>query len=467
MKRFFPDRIVREETGSGLLATLLLITMVMVLVSAVLAVHLVQYRFIRRDAHRVQARYAAEAGVYIALDSLQHNLFWRGNEVFISLPEQQACRVTVESFGGYVLIRSVARYRRSQSTLRALVGEVPPAPFHNALYVWDTESSVHVAGRTRITGAVVVGPRGLKESTFERRRYTGRVGGPVRTVPNVAAPFFDGSFLHGALEHLDRTLNGSRETPPGETAGLPLAKRLPSENPILRVSGSLRLTEADSLLLREPLTVVVQGNLILEGPLRFEPGTVFIAGQVLSVRQAVTGRDGLFFGRQGVEVSGAVRLSGQFFSRKHVRVARGGYLAYPSVLYVTGEAAEEGGSIRVEGGTAVNGLLVHPPIEPAPTGPQGRIIVEPAAQVRGAIFNAHETEFHGLLYGSLLTHQLYFYESPTRYVNWLKDAVLDVDERPIPYVLPLGFSPIPRLAVLRWDAVVEELSTSSVATRGS
>ena len=70
-------RMVREESGSGLLATLVMITVVSVLIGAVVALHLAQYRFIRRDAHRLQARYAAEAGVYLAVDSLQRNPFWR------------------------------------------------------------------------------------------------------------------------------------------------------------------------------------------------------------------------------------------------------------------------------------------------------------------------------------------------------------------------------------------------------
>ncbi len=449
-------RMIREESGSGLLATLVMITMVAVLIGAVVALHLAQYRFIRRDAHRLQARYAAEAGVYIAIDSLQRNPFWRPTQAVMNLPEEQASRVTVEPFGGFLFIRSEALYRRSRSTVRAFVGEVPPADFHNAVYLWDTESSMHVAGTTRITGDIVVGPRGLRKSTFKRRRFTGRLDGTVHKISNLKEPFFDGHFLQGAIEDLDRYLSGSPATSPPTEQRRPLAKGLPSENPVHRVSGSLQLTEADSLLLRDPVTIVARGNLTLEGALHFQPGTVFIAGQTLLIKEGVTGREGLFYGRRRVETSGNVLLSGQFFSREYIGVARKAYLDYPSVLYVTGEAAEQGGGILIEDGAVVNGTLVHPPLDAEPAIPQGRVIVEPAAQVRGAVFNAHETEFHGTLYGALLTHQLYFYESPTSYVNWLKDAVIDVDERPIKYLLPLRFALAPRLAVLRWDVYVEE-----------
>jgi hypothetical protein len=438
---------VYEQAGSSLLVTLVLITLMTAMISAVIVLYLAQYRFIRRDAHRLQARYAAEAGVYVALDSLRRNPYWRPVDTGFDLPEGQMSRVTVEAFGGYLYIRSTAPYRRSRGTVRALVGEIPPAAFHNAIYLWDTESSLHVAGTTRITGDIVVGRRGVQQSTFKRRRFTGRIDGQVHQVPDLKPPFFDA---------LERYLVGSPGSSPPPEERLPLAKRLPGENRVYLAAGSLRLTEADSLLLRDPLTVVARGDLTLEGPLRFQPGTIFITAQRLTIGGAVTGYEGLFFGRESIEMSGAVYLSGQFFSRKDIRITDEAYLRYPSVLYVTGEAAETGGGIFVEDGAVVDGTIVHPPLDPPPAIPRGRIVVEPAAQVRGAVFNAHETEFHGACYGALLTHQLYFYESPTSYVNWLKDAVVEVDERPIPYVLPLRFSLTPRLAVVNWEVHVEE-----------
>ena len=456
MKRRGFHRIVQEQTGSSLLMTLVMITIVTILISAIIALYLAQYRFIRRDAHRLQARYAAEAGVYVAMDSLRLNPHWRPIDTVIDLLEGQTSRVTVEAFGGYLYIRSTAPYRRSRSTVRAFVGEVPPTEFHNAVYLWDTESSMHVAGTTRITGDIVVGRRGMRKSTFKRRRFTGRIDGRVHRVPGLKAPFFDGHVLEQSLEALEWYLVGLPGSSPPPEQRLPLAKRLPGDNRVHRVAGPLRLTTADSLLLREPLTVVARGNLTLEGPLHFRPGTIFITAQTLKINDEVTGREGLFFGREGIETSGAVHLSGQLFSRKDIRIASEAYLRYPSVLYVTGEAAETGGGILVEEDAVVNGTILHPPIDPLPAIAQGRIIVEPAAVVRGTIFNAHETEFHGELYGSLLTRQLYFYESPTSYINWLKDTVVDVDERPIKYVLPLRFSLMPRLAVLNWEVHIEE-----------
>ena len=447
---------LRDERGSSLLVTLVLITVATVLAGAVLAAQLAQYRFIRRDAHRLQARYTAEAGVYAALDSLQTNPVARLHGYVFALPDGQASRVTVEGFGGYLFVRAVANYRRSRSTVRALVGEVPPAGFDNAVVLWDTESSLHLAGRTAIDGDIVVGPRGVRESTYRRRRFTGRHDGNVYAIDDLEPPFFEGHHLQQATLRLD-DLPGR----PGHDAPYPEgvyepARHLPSENPVYATAGSLHLTAADSTLLATPRTIIAGQDLTIEGPLRYPPGTTFVAGRVLRLRGPFTGREGLFYGRDGIAAGDSVRCAGQFFSRGFIRVARGAYLGYPSVLYVTGEGAEAGAAITVEGSAAVDGTLVYPRLEPPPARPGGRIVVAPAAHLRGAVFNAHETEFHGRLDGSLLTHQLYFYESPTHYVNWLKDAAIDAGARPATYLLPLRFSPRPRLAVGRWDVHVEE-----------
>ena len=457
MKRNGFHKVATAQEGSGLLIVLVLITVMSILISAVLMLYVAQYRFIRRDAHRLQARYAAEAGVYIAMDSVQQNPSWRVREIILELPQDQASRVTLEAFGGYVLIRSTAHYRGSRATVRALVGEAPPPSFENAVQQWDGESGLHLAGTTAITGNMVVGRRGVKTKTYKGRRFTGRIRGAVFKVPDLAPPYFDNRFLEAAVEEAERYLGRTADLSSPGAVGLPLARRLPSENPVYAALGDLRLTVADSLLFREPLTAVAQGNLIVEGPVHLQPGTMLLAGGRLQIRKGVTGRDGLFFSREGLEISATTRLSGQFFSRAYIRATSGTYLEYPSLFYVTGERVMPGGGIVAEDGATIDGTIIHPLMDPEPAVRRGRVRIQAAARVRGAIFNAHETEFHGTLYGSLLTRQFYFYDSPTSYVDWLKDAVINIEERPTNYLLPQGFSPAPHLVVLRWDVLIEQV----------
>lgn len=444
-----------EQEGSSLPAVLVLITVLSMCISAVLVFYHAQYRLIRRDAHRLQAQYAAEAGVYVAMDSLQHNPLWEATDLPVRLSEGQRCRVSIAPFGGYLLIRSEARYRRSRAVVRAMVGEVPPPAFDNAIRLWDGTSGLQVAGHTRIKGDMVVGRQGVKTRAFKRRRFTGQVRGAVFRVPDLKPPYFDDRVLQNAIDRAERYLLDPPEALSFPTEERPLARWLPRDNRVHVAAGNWRITPADSAWFAHPATVVADGHLVLEGPLRFRSGTIFIAGKTLRVGPLVAGREGLFYGREGVEVAGTVHVSGQFLSQQHIRVEGGVYLRYPSLLYVSGRAALSAG-IMVEDGAIVDGTIIHAQLEPEPQERRGRVVIQPLAQVRGAVFNAHETEMHGTLYGTLLTRAFYFYASPSSYVNWLKDAIVDVEARPVSYALPLRFSEHPELTVMNWEVFIDE-----------
>ena len=458
--------LLREEEGSALITVLALIAILTVLVGTLWMVHVAQYRFLRRDTHRAQARYAAEAGLYLALDSLERNPYWQPADSLIMLPggqpgESRRVSLTVEPFGAQLYVRSVAQQRRSRATARALIGEVPPADFLNAVVLWDTESRMHVAGHTVITGDVVVGERGLRESTFQRRRFTGRVDGTVHEVRDLDAPFADFGFFTGAVDRAEDMLgNGLSDPVPTEPFdGRGLARHLPSDNPVWREQGSLQLTSADSTRLARPITVVATQDLTVEGPLALHPGTRLIAGGTLTLRHGAVGQEVFAYGRRGVVLEDTVQCAGQFFSQERVRVQDDATLSHPSVLYVAGAADVVGGGIEILDRSVVDGTVVHPPLGSPPTRPRGRILIEPQARVRGAVYNAHETEMHGTVIGSLLTHQLYFYESPTHYVNWLLDAAVEVPGRPETYLLPLRFSHVPVLGIIALETVVDDVDT--------
>ena len=451
-----------DQQGSALLTVLAMIVILSILVGSVLTVHVIQYRFIHRDVHRVQARYCAEAGVYTTIERLQKQPYWRPKNEIVTLAGAGSALVTVESFGGFLLIRSSVQRSKSRYTVRAWVGEIPPNAFRNAIFLWGTESSLNVAGHTQVIGDIIIGERGMTESIFKGQGFDGLVAGEVHATPGLEAPFFDHSLFDQAIDRCETYLLHYAYLSPLDGAGEELSSTpsLPSENARIVRTDDLRLSVRDSLLFDEPVTIITGGDLILEGPLHFLPGTIFISGGTLHLQDNVVGEGGLFYGRRRIEVTGSRHCAGQFLSAEHIRISRNAYLRYPSVLYISGSAAVFGGSIEITHHTAVDGTVIHPTLSPQPDMPRARIQIADSAKVRGAVYNGLETEMSGSIYGSLLTHQLYFYDTPTSYINWLKDATINVSRRPINYVCPLQFSPTPRLTVFAWDEHGEEVDES-------
>jgi hypothetical protein len=335
--------------------------------------------------------------------------------------------------------------------VRAWIGEVPPQDFRNAVYLWDTESSFNVAGSTSITGDIVTGERGVKESSFKGKPFSGVLDGSVYRIQELSSPSFDDFVFRESIAWCE-TLLDSLGAPSPE----PAAIGLPSENPIVAIAGDFVLTAADSAVLADPVSVVATGNLSVEGPLRLQEGSMLISGSALSLRGRISGRNVLLYGRERVDLKAGFDGSAQVISQKHVLLADSTYLRYPSAVYISGAASSFGGRIELGGRAVFDGSLIHPSVDPPPDIPAGRIVIRDSATVRGAVFNGLETEVHGTVLGSVVSHRLYFYSSPTNYVNWMKDAVVDVRQRPNTFFLPVAFSETPRVAVLRWETDLEE-----------
>lgn len=455
---------LRDDRGGALATTLVVTTLLSLAVSLAFTAALGHGRFVRQSVHRLQAQYAAEAGLYTALETLrQRRLLWPADSVFV-LPRNQRSRVSVEPFGGYLLVRSVAEAGRSRFTLRALVGAEPPTGFRRALVVWDPSVPLTLNGAVHVRGDVVVGERGLDtSSTLGGHPFTGRIEGDVLRAPTRQPPFFDPALFDETVARcealLDRRTAAAPDSPPRYTRSS-RAARMPSENPVRLAGRRTAFGPADSLLFREPVTLVAPGDLTLHG-LRLEPGTIVAAGGRLTLSD-LTGEQSLFFAHDSIRISGPTRLSGPFFSRTHISIGRGVRLTYPTVLYLTGDAANQGGQIHLAGNGVVDGLVIHPSVDPPPRASYGRIVIAPGAIVRGAVFNGHETEIHGAVHGALVTRRTYLHraETGTHYVNWIRHALLDARARPAPFLVPLGFSLRPRLAVLTRDSFTEPLHAS-------
>ena len=64
-------------------------------------------------------------------------------------------------------------------------------------------------------------------------------------------------------------------------------------------------------------------------------------------------------------------------------------------------------------------------------------IIEEGAIVRGVYFNSGITEHKGKILGTLLTQNFQFYESPTSYINWIREGEIDLSLRPRKLAIPL------------------------------
>ncbi|MEL6772994.1 MAG: hypothetical protein AAFP18_18185, partial [Bacteroidota bacterium] len=481
------DQGQATESGSGLVTVLAMTAVVTTLIGIVLALFVTQYRFIQRDVQRTEALYLAEAAVYQALTRLHTDPDWQPvGDSLAPMPfpatrgdEEQARdpapRIWARPLAGFWQIRADAQVGRAIASLRTRFGEAPTRHFDQALALGDTLSALTLTEEARIVGGVRMGGQGIRTAPLRGRPFRGSIQGGAVQVNEDPLPRFASRLFDETIDRLDGYLTEARrvagDPPTGSrneegtlfpwlSALDPGVSDIAAEGlftdslQVLVGRGGVALTPEDSLLLRRPIFLLVNGDLTLSGPLRFALGSTLAVTGDLTFGPEVAGEELLAYART-IAGSGA-KLSGQLLARDGVRLDGRSRLVYPSVVYVEGQdgAQADAGrtqseSVDTEEGirsdapqglvvasASVDGTLLYPALGGVAAGQGASVQLEEEARIRGAVYANTRTETSARLDGTLLTRQLFFYEAPATYINWLRAGTLNRPARPESFVLP-------------------------------
>ncbi len=408
-----------HDEGSALALVLTVLTLLTVLFGTVFMVHVAQSRFVRRDVYRLQARYAAEGCLARALAA------------WVDAPgeseETEAdCRRSSRLFGGFVRVELEARAGPARHQVDALVGFVLPESLQDAILLADPHGQLHLAGQTVVRGSIRAGPLGVQTSVLDGRVFSGEVNGPIHREAAPTLPAFDARGVIVQRNRFRAWIAGEAR-PEGGPEALTIVR-----------GETLHYDTADSALFLHPVMILARDNLHLAGSLRLKSGSILVTGGALEIGGEVRGEGVLAYAGRAIEITGHAELAAQLLAEEGIHVAENARLLYPSLLIVFGQAGEEASSaeIRLMDDAVVDGAVITPEIEGEAN---GRVIVEAGATVRGLVYGAGQSEIAGAVLGTVATRQFHFYASPTHYVNWLRDALIDRPARPTPFHLPFGF----------------------------
>lgn len=434
-----------NEDGSSLIAVLIIITIISLLIGSVMMGMVIQNRFIQRDIDQLQLRYTAEAGIFHFLADSTLSILPLADSLVVHLFDStEKAIIEVEPFGGFLSVTSRVNSRKDAKSIRTLVGNQPTTVFRNAVVLGDMHSTLNLTGGTNIHGDIAVGPLGVQRRAFKGKRFEGSVKGNVLKSEESVFPEFDKTLIQAEIAYCDSLLT----SPPDRAIPLKKGKinfsNVDEINPgeIFIVNGDLEINSSKELILPENIMLIVTGNLVLKGPVVFSSFSRFIAGKNLIITGEFQGRNAIFYAGENLEIEGESSLAGQFIANNEIIIKGDTYLRYPSLLYLKGEVDEgiRSGRLELSGSSVVEGTLLIPGPEEAITEDETRLVVSEGSTVIGSLYNTGQTELHGRVLGSVLTLQFYFYHSPTAYINWLKGATVNVEERPENYVIPIGFT---------------------------
>ncbi len=454
---------IRNNQGSALVLVLVIVTAVTIICSMILAGMYLQMKFIRRDIHQLQALYLAEAGIYKTVwylsNNTNQNAFWRLENEALPLFENDTANISVKTWGGYLLVNAVIKYKESTKNLHALVGEVPPDPFKQAIIIGEVDFPLIVSGKNRIIGNVTVNILGVEESNIVLRRFEGDqlVEGEITRKQNLGMPYFDPVLFDKTCQKCEEMVQDTSDIQDSESVMLTKNDLLNlAKDGIVQIQGNVviedSIQDVSLMNLRRvicPDSLTIRGETVIDSPIEI------IAGKTIIIEDHVRMNQSILYSKEGINVSDSCQIQSQLLSPGNIIVSNKAVMEYPSIIYCCGYVIHNDiqGRIAIRDQTVVMGTIILKPDIKLMTDMDDQTLVEIGTQAKvvGVIYASHYTAHEGIVYGSIVTGGFIFYESPEKTLrNWLINTITDRTKLPDIYRMPLLFSLNPKLDVIEW-----------------
>ncbi len=336
-------------------------------------------------------------------------------------------------------MQSHAQKKSQVYQLSALLGKKLSTEFENAIVLNPQYSSLVVTGNARIYGNALVGKAGVKEGTIAGKPYTGDkivYGNIIKSLVD-QRPEVNIEFAQTIFNNLNSSLSGNDfidfEDIIDDTSTMVNIRN--DSNKIFITNEQInrrdwKITGPGVLICDEPLTI--QNSLSIINFVKI------VSDGKIAVKGRSTFREAILYSPQQIKISNVKYFEGQIFSEERIALENQTKLEYPSIAMVY--ISSDSGSIKLLGDSEISGAVVYlSNREKTPQQNQGKIIIEKHATINGLVYSDNFTTLNGRVNGTVITDRFYFYHSPTVYLNWIKDGVIDRNKLNDRFKLPIFF----------------------------
>lgn len=442
---------LQNERGSILLAAFAILALLVIVMTALIAYGSWHKARCQLVLNRVKATYLAEAGIQHALAELRENADRWTSTLSIRVDTVGSFTYSTRPWGGYLLIESKGVSGRTEERLQATIGQVAPTIFTSTLSLIGPPYPLVVAGNTRIDGDVQVGPAGVSKGELHGQSYRGDslVYGDIRTLESQQVPQFRDDLILEFLNNLRKMKQDCRNgtdlsliiRSPETATGADVESR--------KTSASIVIDVSDTTPVRQPQYLFADGSITVTGQSH-------VQHQVLRSASSITVKEGACLSdciliAPSIAITDRADVSGQLFADSLVVVEGEAKLSDMALVYLVGHPVNDEwtGTINIEsnrtseaclvfhGNAHVDGMVSQQIKQ------TGRVRIARASKVNGIIWTEGYLEMLGTMNGSVAANLLYYYESPTLYLDWLVNASIGPARDNGQRVLPLIFGQRP------------------------
>ena len=440
---------LQNERGSILLAAFAILALLVIIMTALIAYGSWHKARCQLVLNRVKATYLAEAGIQHALADLRENgSSWTQTQSF-RVDMTGSFTYSTRPWGGYLLIESKGISGKTEERLQATIGQVAPPIFTSTLSLIGPPYPLVVAGNTTITGDVLIGPAGISEGELHGQSYRGDslVYGDIHTLQPQQVPQFRDDLISEFLNNLKMMKQDCRSRTDLSIIIRNDAETGSSDTDSRRTSVSIVFDIPDTTPVRRPQCFFADGSITVTGQSHLQH-QMLVSATSITVKEDACLSDCILVA-PSITLTDQADVAGQLFADSLVVVEKAAKLSEMALVYLVGHLVtdEWTGTINIESNRTSEACLVFHGSSHADASRQvkqtGRIRIAPASTVNGIIWTEGYLEMLGTMNGSAAANLLYYYESPTLYLNWLVNAAIGPARGSEQRVLPLMFGQRP------------------------
>ncbi|HEX9916998.1 MAG TPA: hypothetical protein VGB16_04600 [candidate division Zixibacteria bacterium] len=409
----------------------------------------------------LKASYLAEAGVNRAIWCLSGNqdrdIWWRPENYHQDIDKADSYDFTIYNWGSYIAIDSQGKSGGTTKKVKAILGQKPDETYKYAINLGDPAYPLVVTGNSRIIGDVRVGPAGVMPGRFEGEEFIGKklVDGNILITKDLRLP----AYSNKPLEEFAQVIENQKRKP-----DLTIDRTLVIDDKVelnyfkdkcVQVNGDLVFGSSGQTVFKGPGFVWCEGRIEITRNTKLEGGLILFAKKGIILSDDCQVRDCLLYSPSEIVMQDNCRFGSQAISDIGITVKGHATTSYPALLLVKGRKEEKSieGSISIESDNPVEGILVfcgEVPDTNSKLANNGIVHIKSNADFYGIMYSSGYVTIEGEAFGCINTHRFYLYKSPTTYINWLKDALIDRSKLNKEMILPIGLDNSSGLEIVKY-----------------
>jgi len=444
---------LRQKKGSALISVLVVLFILLTAFFAVFSFALSRAAILEKEINSTRASYLADAGINRFLYEIEKDSLTIDKIISKKLSEKisadEKYAVSAEPWGGYILISSEGMARGSEAAKKVLIGLMPNKDLNAAIINCGANYPVVIAGRTKITGDVIVGPGSITRGTIEGEAYQDEelTDGAIIQRADVTKPEIDNKpikeYLSSTIEKVafpDDFIIGSSvitdlDIPRKDTSyiirvedNLELKSlNLEAGNVKISLMAGRNITIGDSCHISGTIEIIARNSIIIDG------GS-YMSGVILAAEDSIVIKGGSIF-------------SGQALCNKTIIISKNAKALYPSLLYAYDFDDDEERTIRFGPDIYSEAIAVLNDVSQIGYSGESKIILDTNSIVCGYLYSDRYIDIRSVLLGIAHSESFWYKKEPTTYINWLRNVVINRNRLDFMPVLPVMFPNQNRYAI--------------------